>query len=226
MSTSSQIPGKKRVSLKTVPYTSLKTCDGKNTLQKKMRGLPKETERLHLDGPPFRFVIQYLVDTLPKLSVVRITPTQEHAISPTSREILKAHNVSLEIGHQVHNGWKEGDIRQPTYAKNKKFFLSLTKRRQEKFNELLALGLLEARLAARYFCLHGETYVPLRELREATTGEKIHVNLSFLSVMIHAVMLYLNPKLEVSATSRRQGEVLARRVERLRAQKNKDPETF
>lgn len=107
--------------------------------------------------------------------------------------LLQEHGVQLETGY-IHrgSGWKDKSCRFHRYKKNKEFFLGLSAERKAAFEELLIYKVPEALIAARYFCLNNESYVPLHRLNEVMEG--VSKGATRLSMQINGLKDYLLKK--------------------------------
>lgn len=184
--------------------------------------IPRDATHIHFDGFPFLNILKRLLDLLPLLEEVRIAPAQEATFGAGSKALLQERNIRICFGcKNKTKPWDEGEVRHPNYEKNRKFFFKLSRKQWRQLQELLRCEIFEAKLAKRYFCLEGEPYIPLRELKSAVTGKKEQTNLSFLSTMIHATIAYLDPNLPVPKTVARQVLAIKYKLEQIRKQRGR-----
>ena len=158
--------------------------------QAKLESLDTTSKHVHINGIPFLFVIRYLVKNLPQLKSIRVTPQMEQRLKEHHLALLQEHGVQLETGYiRKGSGWKDKNCRFHRYKKNRAFFLGLSAESKEAFEELLTYKVPEALIAARYFCLSNESYVPLHRLHEVMEG--VSKGATRLSLQINGLKDYL-----------------------------------
>lgn len=176
--------------------------------------LGPETEVVHVDGMPFLWAIRRILELAPNLKTLECIPSMLRKLhEDTHRKLLRERGVSIVGGHyRPESAWNDNRPRATSYERHRRFFWYLRGEQRVLFDELLAMGLESAQMAARYFCLAGEEYVPLYAISEmhGVKGD------SLASQNIGAVIHYLDPNFKTGTDSMRRSRCIAQRVERLR----------
>lgn len=171
---------------------------------------------VHIDGHPFVWTIELILDRAPNVRKIQVIPTMRRKITETHLKLCRDHGVEIVAGHfRPEMAWKGERITSPSYAGQRNFLKSLTGEQKALFEELLALGFEEVRMAARYYCLDGGDYIPQHVVAaEYGYGDK---NNSLVSRKINGILLYLDPGFQTGKDSRDWTERLKARVTRTRA---------
>lgn len=151
--------------------------------------LDKTTVFVHLAGFPFLWGIDKILALAPGVKTIEIQPAFAEGMSRQITERCSARGVQVVYGYERQNNrWKESAPRYPSYDSQRAFLLGLAGEQKEKFGQLLHLRIAAGLLAARYFCLAGEPYLP-----QPKVGQLLGVghNASYISQQINAVLLYL-----------------------------------
>lgn len=181
------------------------------------KGLDGRDDRIgfvHINGHPNLWLIKWLLEHLPKLHTIQVTPKREHHLDKEHRRLCEERNVRLVTGYHNPNMAWEGENRSPYYRGQREFLLRLESEQKALFEELLQLGFHAATLAARYFCLREEEFKPQRETA-------IEVDFPTLlqgpiSAYINSVFCYLDPTFKAAKGAVRIAETMRQRVVRLR----------
>ncbi len=170
---------------------------------------------VHIDGYPKLWLIQELLETLPNLHTIQVTPKIERGLSSTHRRACEERGVRLITGyHNPSLAWDEGENRSPYYRQQRMFLLRLTGEQKLLFEELLQLGFHSATMAARYFCLREEEFKTQLEVAQEMDFPPLQ---NYVSAHINAVFCYLDPSFKAAKEATRIAEVTRMRVLRLRA---------
>ena len=141
-------------------YVLLRPDDGKDHPGFQLLGV--ETFFVHIAGTPHPWAIRQLLCQAPNLKILRITPKMMRRFGPQQVELCRVHRVSVIEGYDKPRiALTQAGKPRPGYNKQKACFTGLRGSKKRLFQELLRLRFLEALLAARYYCLDGESYAPL-----------------------------------------------------------------
>ncbi len=176
--------------------------------------LDNHTTMVHIDGHPFLWAVEKILASAPNLKSLRVIPSQEKNLLESHRELCRAKGVSIILGHhRPELAWDDGENRSPFYQKQATFFKNLQGEQKQLWEELRMFSFEEAEIAARYFCLDGEDYLPQRVLAEQYGFEYSNTQ---ISTRINAVLFYLDASFVVGARSRQFARAIKARVGRLR----------
>jgi hypothetical protein len=131
-------------------------------------------------------------------------------------ELCESSGVEIRAGYwRPELAWQEGENRSPSYDRQREKLVSAVGDQKELWEELLRFGVLEARMAERYFCLNDEVFVPflgliaLFALPECTHESR-------LSARVNAVLYYLDSDFEAIEEVQQIARGIRQRVGRLR----------
>jgi hypothetical protein len=174
----------------------------------------EETTHVHIDGGPFLWTIQEILARGPRVKTIQVIPSM-YAKVRGGLALCAARGVSVVQGHhRPELRWAEHRIISPEYEAQRKFMRWLSGTQRAEFNELIALGFEQAEIAARYYCLSDEAFMPQRLLaREYGYPEGSN---AAISVTVLAVLYYLDDSVEVGDASRRRAQAMRQQVGRLR----------
>jgi len=172
---------------------------------------------IHFDGQPNLWAVEKILARTPNLKTVQVIPSARRFIDPgtTAHRLLQERGVTVQTGHvRPDLVWEPDRIISKTYEPQRQFLLRLEDEQKALFEELLAMKFEAALMAARYYCLAGEDYLPQRAFC-AIFGFSPRTNHS-VSAWINAVLYYLDPGFPVSSRSKQRAAEMKRKVERLR----------
>ena len=124
-----------------------------------------KTEVVHIDGAPFLWLIELVLELAPNLRVLQVTPGQmRHLHSDSHLKRLAERGVVVRDGYHLVRKGPRGASR--SYQVDRQALHALAGEPKRLFDELIAFGFEDALLTSRYFCLNGEEYLPYHKLRE------------------------------------------------------------
>lgn len=207
LSTETQKEGKRRGA----PYVAVYTTDrSREKIEERIASFSGKVRRVHIDGPPYFWVVEKIVTTLPSLKVLRITRTMKRLFGTRHMALLESKGVRLKFGyHRPELAWRDDEIRnKKRFDKKAEWFRNLPPAQKGLFQELLALDDADdARVASRYFCLKGESYIPTYEVGRRF-GYSSSCASSLVSFKISSVCKLLNDTLEMSSDCKLLGDAL------------------
>jgi hypothetical protein len=157
---------------------------------------------VHISGHPNLWAVEAVVARLPKLKTIQVIPGMLDAFRGRARELCAARGIQVVGGHvRPEVAWEGDRIGNPQYTDQRRFLLKVSGEQRALFEELLALGFDAARMAARYFCLADEEYVPMRLLAAEYGYAAGHA--SVVSEVILSTLYYLDEGIEVGEGARR-----------------------
>ncbi len=210
--------GKRSVNVKNsefAEYILVRTARALDPERRTFEQLDEETKFVHVDGHPFVWAIERILEKAPNLEIIRMIPTMCRKLTANHRTLCEKRNVRIVAGHQrPEMAWRDGENRSPLYDTQRRFFLELAGEQKILFDELLAMEFEAAQMTARYFCLQNEKYVG--QLTVAVEYGYSAATQGHASSMISAVVLYLDPEFKANKDSVRIARNLKQNVERLR----------
>lgn len=182
-----------------------------------LRQVGPHTRTVHLDGMPFRWVIETIMARAAALERIQIPPGLWRRVTEGLQTLCTAREKPVQLVRAYYRpdlGWYgEGQNRSPHYHTQQLFLKNLEGEQRARFGELLTMGFEQAIVAARYFCLRDEHYIPLYEL-----GQELGLGLvdSSMSERVNAVLRYLDPEFACGEGAISMARVMEQRVQRLR----------
>lgn len=180
------------------------------------RNLGERTRFVHIDGHPHLWTIKMILELAPSLETIRVTPTISPRLHTQSHlRLCQERGVRVTTGYDRPNqAWAGEGTRDPQYAKRRLWLSQLSGEQKALFEELLDMGFQTAEMAARYYCLEGEEFIPQRVLGEqyGYSPRDLH----YISAHINAVLHYLDSGIEVSEPARQIASTMRKHVEYLR----------
>jgi len=215
-------PSRERTSFGSAALTSPKLLIGEYVLVKTHGGQKKtfdliseRTTTVHIDGHPYLWAIQRILEKAPNLKRIQTIPAMLRQVGEHHRRLCQERGVELVSGyHRPDLKWEEGRIVSPHYRAQKRFFQALSEEQKQLLSELLMMGFEFAHITVRYFCLKDEPFLPQAEIA-AEYGYSFK-DQSTISEGINSVMRYLDPTFEANPSSVRRALVMKGKVERLR----------
>lgn len=195
-----------------VGYVVITTIKGRD--HHSFNRLDDKTSFVHINGHPFLWAIEVILDLCPNLRTIRVIPSNLRRLSPGSHlKLCQERGVEVITGHDRPNMVWEGENRSKFYQGQQAFFTGLQGEQRVLFEELIAFGHDGAVMTARYFCLGREEYIPQRQVadKHGFGEDERHV-----SQLMNAVIYYLDPSFETSERSRQIANALKGKVVRLR----------
>ena len=175
--------------------------------------LNSTTTFVHIHGHPYLWAIKKILEKAPNLQTLQVYPTVLRHMHPdTHIALCKRRGVRIITGHWRPELCWAGENRSPFYAAQRTFFQKLEGDQKKLFDELIFLGFDEALMAARYFCLKDEEFIPQREV-STMFGYRFETE---ASTRINAVIYYLDQTFETGTYSTRRAQQFKVRVQRLR----------
>lgn len=195
-------------------YVRIFTGGGRN--HHSFNDLDVHTRVVHINGHPFLWAIQKILERAPNVSVIELIPSMFARVQRGQvKTLCEQRAVRLVAGHdRPDTAWAGKENRSPIYDKQRAFFVGLQREQKRSWEELLAMKFEAAELTARYFCLNGEEYRSQPELGEDYGIPKNQY--SMVSMRINAVLYYLDSFFETGDRSKQFSGMMRRRVERLR----------
>lgn len=168
------------------------------------------TKKVHVAGHPFLWALEDIFRRAPELKVLQIIPSKKHWMQKGRyKEICREHDARVVIACHQRKQQKEMYRPSRAYQRKRRKFLYLQGEVKEKFEELLAMDCLEARVTARYFCLHNEPYIS-----ERIVAQEFHLRGDDrdVSLYVHSMRRYLFPLARVSYEAKARAGMILRRV--------------
>lgn len=181
-----------------------------------MDHLNESTVLVHISGSPFLWAFEEILRRAPNVKTIQVIPSAYAKLLPDSHlRLCAARGVNVALGHiRPELAWEEPRIVSPQYHLQRKFMLGLSGEQRQLFDELVQLGFESASIAARYFCLGGEEYMPQR-LVAAEYGIPGGRN-SSVSEKVLGVLHYLDDTIEVGEGAKQVSRAMRQAVIRLR----------
>lgn len=174
-----------------------------------------DTTFVHINGHPYLWLIQALIEKGKNLKVIQVIPSMHEMLGARTRMLCEEAGIIIQPGHhRPELAWDEHESRSPDFERQRQFLLNLKGEQKELFDEIVAMGFEYVLYAKRYFCLENEPRLSIRLLNKewGLTLKQIH----YSSGCNLAVLKYLDPSMEVGELSRLKAEALHRHVIRLR----------
>ncbi len=176
--------------------------------------LDNHTTMVHIDGCPFLWAIEKIINLAPNLKTIRVIPTMERKMLESHKKLCGAKGISIVTGHyRPELAWTEGENRSPHYQKQALFLRNIQGEQRQLLDELRFFGFEELEITSRYFCLNNEEYLPQRVIADQFD---LNGRESEVSEQINAVLYYLDPTFEAGYVSRSRAYSMRHRIERLR----------
>lgn len=203
----------KSVLIRESGYTVVKTL----RKHPSFNNLDSRTRVAHIDGYPNVWAIEEILKRAPHLKAIEVLPVMFEHIKESALEVVKPRGVVFVQGFAVPElAWADtDDIRPPFWQRHRMFFRTLKGQKKELFEELLEFKIRAGLMTARYFCLDDEPYKAMRNLREEFDVGHIHA----FSMMVNAVIHYLDQTWPIGHRSFLFVATLRRKVERMREEK-------
>lgn len=178
--------------------------------------LDARTRVVHINGHPYLWAIQKILERAPNVSVIEMIPSMFAKVQTGQvRTLCDQLAVRLVAGHDRPDmAWEGEGTRDPNYEPRRAALLALPPDKKQLLDELLEMGFIHAQVTTRYFCLQGEEFRSQRELgRDLGYGAK---NVHYISAMVNAVLLYLGIVDTAAEDAKRMAETLRERTTTLR----------
>ncbi|MBI4281210.1 hypothetical protein HY625_00125 [Candidatus Uhrbacteria bacterium] len=170
--------------------------------------LTPATQIVHVNGRATLLVVRAILEHAPHVQCIEIIPRVMPSVSAQARAFCRQHSITITPGHFNPNlVWNE--TRSRWFHQKQKFFRDLQGETKKRWEELLFLEISAALLTERYFCLHGEEFLP-QDVLAAQYG------FSQGSYCVNGVIFYLNPRAPAGATAKVIARSIGRLVEKLR----------
>lgn len=184
--------------------------------RKDLNGCDHRIGFVHIDGFPNLWLVRWLLEHLPKLHTIQVTPKNERNLGREHRRLCEERNVRLVTGHHNPNmAWEEGRNASPHYRGQREFLVKLESEQKALFDELVQMGFHAAILTARYFCLRDEEFKPQREVAQEVDFPTLLQGP--ISAYINSVFCYLDPTFKAAKRAVAIAGAMRQRVVRLRA---------
>ncbi len=179
--------------------------------------LDSRTRVAHIDGYPNLWAIEEIIKRAPHLKAIEVLPVMFEHIKEKALEVAKPRGIVYVTGFAAPElAWADtDDIRPPLWQKHRVFFRTLKGQRKELFDELIEFKIRAGLMTARYFCLDDEPYKAMRALREEFDVGHIHT----FSMMVNAVIHYLDQTFPIGSRSFQFVGMMRRKVEKMREEK-------
>lgn len=174
-----------------------------------------EVTVVHLDGFPFLWAVELVLARAPNLQVLQLTPRQVDQVHEDSHVALcKARGVRIQAGYARHDLDLPDRGPTPQFHVQRRFLKGLGGEQLADWTELLTMGFEAALVTARYFCLSGEDYVPMRAVAIEFGCPKPRA--SFTSNRTNACLRYLDPTFPAGGEATRRARAMRDQVTRLK----------
>ena len=165
--------------------------------------LGPEIVQIHLTGIPFVWLLQRIIAECPSLRVLQtIESNRLYLERGEAAELLKKAHFRVQYG-TVRKAWDQARKDSPSskqYSGQQRFLQTLAGDQKALWDELLRFGIEAAEITARYFCLNGETFIPLGKLAVLYGFAE---NVSLGSQFVNAVLHYLDPTFKCAREAKR-----------------------
>ncbi|MFH0969141.1 MAG: sigma factor-like helix-turn-helix DNA-binding protein [Patescibacteria group bacterium] len=180
------------------------------------QSLNENTVLVHIDGYPFLWIIEKIIELAPNVEIIQVIPTMRRKFLQSHLELCeKHHNVKIIVGHwKPECAWKDNENRSPFYKAQALFFMNLSDEQKRLFDELIALKFDAALITARYFCLNGKDFIPQR-LVAKEFGYKEDEGL--VSRRVNAIIKYVDQTFNAGKEATLMAGNIKRRVSRIRS---------
>lgn len=183
--------------------------------QRNFSCLSEETEYVHISGSPHVWIIEAILDQAPNLKTLQINQVFEGTdIGERTVHICRQKGVKVGYGSILVGTREDRNQASTRYKQHRAFLQSLPLEKRLEIKELCRLGLKEALLTSRYYCLEGEEYIRIGEVASEVFGEK---KCAPISIYLSAFMKYLDPSIEVKPCVARAYRWMIARMDKLKA---------
>jgi hypothetical protein len=180
-------------------------------------GLNAYTRRIHINGYPFRHILNEIATRCPILEVIQMPKKMIARLSNDSIEFCNSRNIFLEPG-LIRSENSRISIPSKDFLAQQEFMVKLSDTPKALFDELISLSFTEAQMTARYFCLNGEDRCSLAEVSQQFGFNPDNRRLA--STYISAVLSYLGFNIVLKQAAVRKLKSIQSRVLISRESKN------
>lgn len=173
-------------------------------------------ELVHINGHPFLWAINQIIQQAPKVKVIRVIPSKLRSISKSTQALCRKNGIDITVGHWApHLAWADRRNISIYYQGHRDFLLNLDGEQKKMFDELIMFNFRSAQMAARYFCLANEEFIYQRQVGDLF-GLPTSVSLSDMSIRIYSVLHYIDPTFDVTADARVKALSIQNKITKLR----------
>lgn len=194
-------------------YVVVRTSRANARQDPTFQALDDKTQFVHVDGHPFVWAIEKILELAPNLKVLEVIPPMLCKLGKQHLALCAKRGVKVQGGHfRPELAWDGGECRQPWFLKHRAFLLEMPAGVRAKFDELRSLGFEDAEITARYFCLDGQDYVSQQRISE----EFGLSSNSLVSRKILSVLYYLDPEIQAGQDAVRSAGAYEVRLKKIR----------
>lgn len=179
------------------------------------------TQVVHISGSPFHWVVEEILKRAPNLQKLEVVPSLFDRVASASLELCHKRNVKVVSGyHSPELAWEKSRIQpSPKYLEQRDFLENLSEERRKLLDKLVAIGVEQAQMAVRYFCLEGQEYITQRQLADewGIVGTGV---VNQISTKINALLYFLNPSFEVSESAKKSAKAIQHYLDLTSAQRS------